>query len=112
MGWLVDNNVPRAVTILLRDRGQEAVEVRDVLGADASDPAIAALAVAQGHRVVTHDVDFARRCRASGLPHLWLRTREFEDHERLAAALPEVLEAFEAGALRVVITRRTLKAAR
>lgn len=33
--WLVDNNVPRQVTQLLRDLGHDVLEVREVLTAGA-----------------------------------------------------------------------------
>lgn len=43
-GWLVDNQVPRSVTRLLRTSGHDTVEVRSVLGGDAPDAAITAYA--------------------------------------------------------------------
>lgn len=103
--WLVDNNVPRSVTDLLRGRGDVALEVRSVLGANAEDTAIAAYARARGLRVVTHDTAFARVCKADGIPHLWLRTSEHEDRARLAARLGEINAAFARGVVRVALTR-------
>ena len=103
--WLVDNNVPRSVTDLLRGRGDVALEVRSVLGADAEDSAIAAYALARGLRVVTHDAAFARACKADRIPHLWLRTSEHEDRSRLAARLGEINAAFARGVVRVALTR-------
>ncbi len=66
--WLVDNNVPRQVTQLLRDLGHDVVEVREVLAASAPDAAIAAFARQSDRRGVTNDVGFARACRREGIP--------------------------------------------
>lgn len=106
--WLVDNNVPRQVTVLLRDLGHDVREVREVLAANASDAAIAALARASGRRVVTHDTRFAGACRRDGIPHVWLRTAETEDAERLRATLTAIEACFGDGALRVVLSRRSV----
>ncbi len=103
--WLVDNNVPRSVTDLLRGRGDVALEVRSVLGANAEDTAIAAYALVRELRVVTHDTAFARVCKADGIPHLWLRTSEHEDRAKLAARLGEINAAFARGVVRVALTR-------
>lgn len=106
--WLVDNNVPRQVTVLLRDLGHDVLEVRAVLAANAPDAAIAALARASARRVVTHDIRFARACWRDGLPHLWLRTSETEDVERLRETIAAIEACFGDGALRVVLTRRSV----
>ncbi|MEI8334731.1 MAG: DUF5615 family PIN-like protein [Chloroflexota bacterium] len=104
-GWLVDNNVPRGVTQLLRQRGHMAVEVREVLGAAASDPVIAAYARRRHLRVVTHDAGFATRCLVDRLPCLWLRTRQRDDRARLEPVLDELVAAFDAGVSHAVLTR-------
>jgi predicted nuclease of predicted toxin-antitoxin system len=101
----VDNNVPRGVTRLLRERGHHAIEVRERLGAEAPDTAIAAFARSEDLIVVTHDVEFARRCQTSDLPSLWLRTALTEDRQRLEHVLDEVGEALQAGARQLVVTR-------
>jgi predicted nuclease of predicted toxin-antitoxin system len=106
--WLIDNNVPRGVTRFLRDQGHEATEVRQVLADNAPDSVVAAYAAAEGLVVVTHDRGLARRCLLSAIPHLWLRTREPDDEERVREALPAIKEAFAAGSVRVVASRRTL----
>lgn len=103
MRCLVDNNVPRSVTLLLLDRGHDAVEVRAVLGQDAPDDVVAAYAGAQGLIVVTHDRGLARRSARSTIPHLWLRTREPQDRERLEATIEEIAQAFAVGAIRIVL---------
>ena len=102
--WLVDNNVPRQVTHLLRDRGHDVVEVREVLAPAAPDAAIAAFARASGRRVITHDVAFARVCRRDGVPHLWLRTAETEDRRRIYEEIAHIEACFDKGAIRVTVT--------
>jgi predicted nuclease of predicted toxin-antitoxin system len=106
--WLIDNNVPRGVTRFLRELGHEATEVRQVLAHDAPDSVVAAYAAAEGFVVVTHDRGLAKRCLLAGIPHLWLRTREPDDEERMREALPAIEEAFVQGSIRVVASRRTL----
>jgi predicted nuclease of predicted toxin-antitoxin system len=108
MKWLVDNNVPRGVTELLLDLGHEAVEVRQALADNAADSVVAAYAAAEGLVVVTHDRGLARRCLLAGTPHLWFRTREPQDRERIREALPAIEDAFAQGSVRVVASRRTV----
>jgi predicted nuclease of predicted toxin-antitoxin system len=110
MNWQVDNNVPRGVTTLLLDLGHEVAEVRQALADNAPDSAVAAYAAAEGLVVVTHDRGLARRCLLAGTPHLWLRTREPQDRERIREALPAIEEAFAQGSVRVVASQRTLTA--
>lgn len=102
-GWPVDNNVPRSVTVLLRDRGHEAVEVREVLSHDAPDAAVVACAHAQDLGVITHDRGCAARARRAGVVHLWLRTPEQRDRDRLDGSLSDVMAAIGAGAIRVTL---------
>lgn len=104
MRWLIDNNVPRGVTWLLLDRGDEAVEVRAVLAQDAPDAAVAAYAAAENFVLVTHDRALARRCLGNAIPHLWLRTPEPRDAERIGETLPMIGEAFRSCAVRVTVT--------
>jgi predicted nuclease of predicted toxin-antitoxin system len=63
---------------------------------------------AEGLVVVTHDRGLARRCLLAGTPHLWLRTREPQDRERIREALPAIEEAFAQGSVRVVASQRAL----
>lgn len=104
-GWLVDNQVPRNVTRLLRTTGHDTVEVRSVLGASATDAAITAYAGATGRWVVTKDRDFAQRRRASGQRTLWLRTFQTEDERHLGGHMAAVVAAIEAGSTQVIVTR-------
>jgi predicted nuclease of predicted toxin-antitoxin system len=108
MKWLVDNNVPRGVTTLLLDLGHEVAEVRQALADNAPDSSVAAYAAAEGFVLVTHDRGLARRCLLAGIPHLWLRTPEPQDEDRIREALPAIEEAFAQGSIRVVASRRTL----
>lgn len=103
-GWLVDNDVPRSVTRLLQAAGENAIEVRSVLGGDALDAAITAYAEAVDRWVVTKDREFAQRRRATGKPNLWLRTRQTEDRDRLRDRLDETLAAVAAGASQLTMT--------
>ena len=93
---------------MLRDRGQEATEVREVLAQDASDDAVTAYAASQGLVLITHDRGCAR-ANASGVPHLWLRTPETGDLERLRDVLLEVQSRLEAGATRLTLFPRVLR---
>lgn len=106
--WLVDNNVPRQVTLLLRDLGHDVVEVREVLAAGAPDAAIAAFGRQSGRRVVTHDVGFARACRRDGIPHMWLRMPEADDARRIREEIERIETCFHAGAVRVTMTRSSI----
>ncbi|MGK2852308.1 MAG: DUF5615 family PIN-like protein [Candidatus Limnocylindrales bacterium] len=93
------------MTRLLRDHGQLAMEVRDVLGGDAPDAAISAYAKANALWVATKDREFAQRRRAAGEPTLWLQTRQTEDVERLRTRLQTLVDAVDAGASQAVIAR-------
>jgi predicted nuclease of predicted toxin-antitoxin system len=103
--YLVDNMVPRSVTRLLRRRGLSALEVREALAANAPDAVIAAYAQAEGRVVITHDRVLAERCLRDGLPHLWLRTREADDAERLDGELDRIEGELIAGAVRTAVVR-------
>ena len=108
MKWLGDNNVPRGATKLLLDLGRDATEVRQVLADNAPDSAVAAYAAAEGLVLVTHDRGLVRRCLLAGIPHLWLRTPEPRDEDRIREALPAIEEAFAQGSVRVVASQRTV----
>ena len=93
---------------MLLDLGHEVAEVRQALADNAPDSSVAAYAAAEGLVVVTHDRGLARRCQLAGIPHLWLRTPEPQDEDRIQEALPAIEEAFAQGSIRVVASRRTL----
>jgi predicted nuclease of predicted toxin-antitoxin system len=102
-GWLVDNNVPRSVTLLLRDHGQDAAEVRDALAHDAPDVAVVAYAASQNMWLITHDRGCARLALKAAVPHVWLRTPEPRDADRLRELLDEVIPVLERGVVRVTL---------
>ena len=78
------------------------------LADNAPDSAVAAYAAAEGFVLVTHDRGLARRCLLARIPHLWLRTPEPHDEDRIREALSAIEEAFAQGSIRVVASRRTL----
>jgi predicted nuclease of predicted toxin-antitoxin system len=104
--WLIDNNVPRGVTVLLAESGHEPIEVRQVLAHNSPD---AAYAAAGCFVLVTHDRGLAKRCLLAGIHHLWLRTPEPHDEGRVRDVLPAIEEAFAQGSTRVVVSRSTLR---
>lgn len=108
MAWLLDNNVPRGLTHLLRDRGEDAVEVRDVLAANAPDADVLAYARATARVLVTHDAALARRARAVRHPFVWLRTREVDDVERFRAEISAIAEALAAGSVDIRLRKGRL----
>lgn len=59
MHFLIDASLPRAATILLRQLGHEATDVRDAGMRDAADGTIAAYARREQLVLVTRDLDFA-----------------------------------------------------
>ena len=107
--FLIDNMVPRGVTKLLRRLAHDAVEVRNVLTEDADDGAVVAYAHAQRRIVVTHDPGVARRCKAMGVQHVWLRTRESDDAMRLEEIAGQLEAALQGTALRVRVHRQVLR---
>jgi len=94
---------------MLRDRGREAVEVRAALAQDAPDDAVAAYAAARHMVLVTHDPGCARKARALVVQHVWLRTREWQDRDRLREALPQVEAMFQSGAVRVTLFNNVIR---
>jgi len=102
--WLIDNNVPRAVTRLLRDRGHDAVEVREILGSAALDADIRAYAVAEGRILLTHDRGLARRCRQWGEAHVWLRCPEPDDRRHLESHLADIEKEAQLPGLTAVVS--------
>lgn len=108
-GFLIDNNVPRGVTHLIRDRGFDAVEVRAALAHDAPDSAVVAYAGAQGLVLITHDRGCAHLAERQGVPHVWLRTPETADRDRIAEVLEDVVAAFSTHATRIAVFRTRIR---
>jgi predicted nuclease of predicted toxin-antitoxin system len=59
MKFLLDANLPRSSSPLLRGLGHEVEDVRDVLPGGADDDTVAARAQSQGCALVSRDFDFA-----------------------------------------------------
>lgn len=66
MKLLVDENLPPRVAALLVEAGHDAVHVRDLGAAGASDPEIVALALTQGRTIISADTDFGALLAAAG----------------------------------------------
>jgi predicted nuclease of predicted toxin-antitoxin system len=72
--FLVDANLPRALTSWLADGGNEAFYVDDLLAAPAADDDIWKLAAANAFVVVSKDSDFAvRAARDADVRVVWIR---------------------------------------
>ena len=109
MRLLVDNMVPRGVTLAFREEGHSAVEVRAVLGQQAEDAAVAAYALAQGYAVVTHDSGLVNRCRTLGIPHVILRTNEVDDRRRIIDVMGALDVQLGFAGLRAIVTKLTFR---
>jgi predicted nuclease of predicted toxin-antitoxin system len=59
MRFLIDADLPRSVNGVIRNRGHEPIDVRDVGLRDAKDSEIARYAQAKGLCLITGDSDFA-----------------------------------------------------
>ena len=86
----------------MRDYGQEAAHVFDLLPRDERDNVIGRIALDSGDVLVTKDEDFAEwsRLREPAPAVLWLRMGNLKKAERgakLAPLLPELLERLQAG---------------
>jgi predicted nuclease of predicted toxin-antitoxin system len=67
--FLLDADLPRSATQALRDRGREALDIRDVGLGDAPDDAIYRYAVAHGYVLVSADKASRASC-VSRLGHI------------------------------------------
>ena len=71
----MDSNLPPALVDWLRQKGQEADHVDDVLPPSAPDGAIWKLALESGSTIITKDSDFRERAsREAGVPVIWVRS--------------------------------------
>jgi predicted nuclease of predicted toxin-antitoxin system len=108
MRFLLDMNLPPAMTGWLRSEGHDVVHVRDIGLADLPDRDVFARAAADERIVVTFDLDFAeivalRGAAGPGVALLRLRlARQNRLRERLRVAIAEAAEALQAGAIVVV----------
>lgn len=79
-----------------------------MLADNASDVVVATYAHAQRRFLITHDRGCANRARRIGVPHIYLRTPETQDRDRLIDVLPQIEMRLGSDSLRVVVTRFTL----
>lgn len=108
MRFLVDAQLPPALSRRLAELGHDAEHVFDRGMDDAPDWSIWTLAVELGAAIVTKDEDFARRRAVvtSGPPIVWIRlgnTRRTELLTWFEAVLPRVIEALERGEVSIEI---------
>ncbi len=110
-GWLLDNMIPRSVTLLLRDKGQRAIEVREALGQEASDKAIAAYAASEDLWLITRDPSCADDARVSGVPHVLIRTPQGRrrERDRLEETLDEIMRALAGPTDRVTLFQSIIR---
>ncbi|OYY66061.1 DUF5615 family PIN-like protein [Sphingomonas sp. 28-62-11] len=73
MKFLIDAQLPPALCLWLRERGHDAVHVRDIGLLDASDLTIAARAEAAGGVLISKDEDFVVLRLPDRFALLWLR---------------------------------------
>lgn len=100
--YLLDENVARSVAVMLAQRGRDALESREVVGAQADDRLVALAAAEHGLTLVSHDRDF-RAIRKAGrskalrrsAPTIWLRIPEYRASARFAGCLAMVEEMLD-----------------
>lgn len=102
MRFLIDAQLPPSLAVALRECGQEAAHVFDLLPPDARDAVIWRIAVDSGYVLVTKDEDFAEwsRLREPAPAVLWLRIgnlKKVELRAKLVPLLPELVERLQAG---------------
>ena len=99
MKFLLDNNVPNGVAVMLRGLGHDVALVRDLLTQDAPDPLVAAAAERDGRVLVSLDRDFETldpgrpsgfRARFRRLSRIWLRCRPARSAERIRLFIREI----------------------
>jgi predicted nuclease of predicted toxin-antitoxin system len=92
MKFLLDANMPRSSAIILRRLGHDAVEVRLVLPAGASDASVAAYAKTQALALVTRELRLCRHPQLSPGDYFGLLVLDLPDD----ATAPQVTNALEA----------------
>jgi len=92
MKFLIDAQLPPALCLWLRERGHEAVHVRDIGLLDASDLKIAARAEAAGEVLISKDEDFIVLRLPDRFILLWLRCGNATNRALTAWLVPRWLE--------------------
>jgi len=107
--FLIDNQLPTALTKFLRDAGHDAVHVHDLGIGAADDSEVWRRALAEGRALVSKDDDFLHRANHhdGGALFVWIRLGNCRNQELLAAfarILPD-LESLAAHSPRVIEIR-------
>jgi predicted nuclease of predicted toxin-antitoxin system len=102
MRFLIDAQLPPSLAVTLRECGQEAAHVFDLLPPDAQDTVIWRITLDSGYVLVTKGEDFAEwsRLRQPSPAVLWLRIgnlKKVELRGKLVPLLPELVERLQAG---------------
>jgi predicted nuclease of predicted toxin-antitoxin system len=109
--FIVDAQLPPALALALRDRGVDAVAVRDIGLREADDPGIWNYAIENDAAIISKDEDFAERF-LSGAPApivIWLRIGNTSNRNLLAWLMPswpEIAHRIEAGDRLVEVRER------
>lgn len=108
MRFLVDAQLPPSLAELLREQGQEAAHVFDVLAPNARDHVIWPLALQGGYVLVTKDEDFAEwsHLRQPSPPVVWLRIGNVKKaalRAKLEPLLPELVRRLEGGEMLIEV---------
>lgn len=86
MKWLVDNQLPLTLAKLLRELGEDAVHVLEIVLAQADDTVVWQRALDEGRIVVTKDEDFSHLLARSGAGQVvWVRLGNCRNEALLAA---------------------------
>ena len=123
MQFLLDNNVPDSVALLLRESGHVVRLVREILLPDSPDPLVATVSEKNGWILVSSDHDFDRispriprgsKKRFKRLSRVSLRCSEYQAAERLKRCMPHILLAHAAAQesgnpMRIVVQNDGLK---
>jgi predicted nuclease of predicted toxin-antitoxin system len=97
--FLIDHDVDTAVGRMLRRRRHECWSASEVGLAAAGDDLLTVWAYDHQAAVVSTDKEFGRRRMKNAIGHhVWLRCRDWEARDLLAARLDEVLKRLESRA--------------
>lgn len=114
MKFLLDMGIPRRTAVFLRQRGGDAVHLRDQDLQRLKDPEIVEKAVAEDRVILTHDLGFGELVAASGghLPSvvtLRLRNMRYDNvNRRMENVLADHEESLRRGAM-VTVTETTIR---
>ncbi len=107
MRFLIDEQLPPALALQLREQGHDAVHVIDISLAGAPDDRVRREAVRRGAVLVNKDADFALQP-SNEPPILWIRIGNVSNQALWSLVdphLPEIVAAFVAGETLVEVVR-------